>query len=273
VSDTDTSKYAPVRELTIDDRRYDLMPRQCSNCGVEHYEIWRWCGASFARYKMPPHFTVDGFEEFVYRLDDQLLESSYDLVEQFREALEEVNSPQGIEADFSFSFRLLEYGRQRASLLQKLGFLDAVTLKDAPTKPDAIAVRTAFELGVAAAEHRLMVHYEDYVHDGIAMSEWRDSGLPKARQERLRQGAKTRAAILEATKRLYEKNPALVRNDCETARQIVKLRLPALQKGNSQCLSLDAITRHLRDARRETQDPGKLIHSSEPRKILSDFPS
>jgi hypothetical protein len=36
----------------------------------------------------------------------------------------------------------------------------------------------AFELGFAAAYHRMMINYEDYVYDGIAMREWRTAGLP-----------------------------------------------------------------------------------------------
>ena len=83
------------------------------------------------------------------------------------------------------------------------------------------------------------------------MSEWRDAGLPKARQERLRQGARTRSEIIRAAERLYANNPLLIRNDLETARQILEMRLPALQKGNGQQLGLDSITRHLRQARRQ----------------------
>jgi hypothetical protein len=97
----------------------------------------------------------------------------------------------------------------------------------------------------------MMVSYEDYVHDGIAMSEWRNAGLPKARQERLRQGARTRAEILKAAERLYGEDPMLVRNDSETARRIIKLRVPGLQKCNYQRLGIDAITRHLREVRRD----------------------
>ena len=69
----------------------------------------------------------------------------------------------------------------------------------------------AFELGFAAAYHRMIINYEDYVYDGMAMKEWRTAGLPKAREERLRQGAKTRAEVVSAAKSLYRSNPLLVR--------------------------------------------------------------
>jgi hypothetical protein len=252
VSDTDSRTYEPIRELKIADRQYDLRSRgKCSCCGSELYEIWRWAGLFFARYKMPVDFDCNDFENFVEWIDEQLLEPSHTILEDFYVELQRVNSPEGIEAEYSFSFKLIEYGRQRASALQKMSYFEALTSDKAPTEIDGIAVRTAFELGYAAGQHRMMVNYEDYVHDGMAMAEWRDAGLPKAREERLRQGARTRAEILKAAKRLYEEDPELVRNDSETARRIIKLRLPGLQKSERQQLGIDAITRHLRGARRD----------------------
>ena len=91
-------------------------------------------------------------------------------------------------------------------------------------------IRAAFELGMAAAEYHVMDNCEQYMFDGIAMSGWRESGLPKARAERLRQGIRSRKAILEAARALYGKEPALIRNNSETARKILALKLPELQK-------------------------------------------
>jgi hypothetical protein len=251
VPNTETSSYTPIQQMKIADRQYDLITRACSKCGTAHYEIWRWAGVLFARYKMPDDFAPDDFQQFVEGLDEQLFESSHDIMQEFHDALFTVNSPDGIEADYSFAFQLLEYGRQRAITLKRLSYLDALISEDAPTESDCKAVRAAFELGFAAAQHRMMVSYEDYVHDGIAMSEWREAGLPKARQERLRRGATTRAEILKAAQKLYQHDPALVRNDSETARRILKLHLPALQKGGHQQVGFDSITRHLREGRRD----------------------
>lgn len=214
------------------------------------HEIWRWSGASFARYRMPQHFDQEQFDEYVESLDEQFLQSSADILEDFHRELQKVNSPEGIDADYSYEFRLIEYGRQRASSLEKLGYLEVLTSTDPVNRNDEVAVRLAFEIGFAAAEHRLMTAYEDYLQDGIAMSEWRSAGLPRARQERLRQGARTRQEVLKAAKLLYENDPLLVRNDSETARRILAMRLPALRKSDTQQLSLDAVTRHLRAGRR-----------------------
>lgn len=133
--------------------------------------------------------------------------------------------------------------------LQKLGYFNVLLERDRSDDQISNVIRAAFELGSAAAEHHVMINYEKYYWDGIAMSEWRDSGLPKASEERRRQGAKVRAQILKAASELYQKDPALIRNDTETARQIAKLRLPGLQKGNGVQLGVDAITRHMRSSR------------------------
>jgi hypothetical protein len=146
----------------------------------------------------------------------------------------------------------MEYGRQRVSALEKLGYLEVLKSNNCVEGDEKTAVRLAFELGFATAEHRLMTAYEDYLHDGIAMSEWRNAGLPRAREERLRQGARTRREVLSAAKRLYEKDASLVRNDSETARRILAMRLPGLQKRENVQLSVDAVTRHLRAGRRKT---------------------
>jgi hypothetical protein len=134
-------------------------------------------------------------------------------------------------------------------------YLRVLTSNDTPRNKTEEAIRLSFELGYAAAEFRLIEVYEDYVHDGIAMSEWRHAGLPKAREERLRQGTRTRNEVLAAAKRLYAENPSLIRNDSKTAREILKLNLPAMQKGRGQQLSVDAITRHLRAARKKSPHP------------------
>jgi len=251
VSDSGSDGYDPIQEKLIGDRRYELLSRgRCLCCNLEILEIWRWSGASFARYKLPRDFDTEEFSDYVDLLDGQFLQSSAELFADFYRELQKKNSRDGIEADYSYEFRLLEYARQRASALDKIGYLDVLTSNERVTEENQLIARLSFELGFAAAEHRLMTCYEDYLHDGIAMSEWRRAGLPKAREERLRLGSRTRNEIVAAAKRLYAADPSLVRNDTETAREILKLKLPALQKGGNQQLSLDAITRHLREARR-----------------------
>jgi hypothetical protein len=247
------ASYDPIDIINISDREYELHCRKCPKCSGPHYQIWRWIGASFACYRMQPDFHPDDFAEFVEMIDAQLLQCSAGLLYDLHSELEKVNSPQGIEADWSFSFRLIDYARDRASFLRRTGHFGTLLHRGSSEDEFSQVLKAAFELGSAAAEHRIMVNYEKYFWDGIAMSEWRDAGLPKAVEERRRQGARTRALIVEAARELYSKNPALIRNDLETARQIIKMRLPGLQKGNGIQLSVDAITRHIRSARKALQ--------------------
>ncbi|MBG0794722.1 hypothetical protein IYY11_15310 [Methylocystis sp. H62] len=251
MSDDDAELKLPViDELKVGDRQYQLLSRKCASCDEDHYEIWRWCGASFARWHMPHGFKFDEFRRYVELADEQLLMNSDDLLNDFHAELQRVNTPDGIKADWSYSFRLVEYARQRTSLLNRLGFLDVLLTKEPLTDTHLIALRAAFELGHAASERRLLAEYEDALFDGFAMAEWREAGLPKAREERIRQGERTRAEVLNAAAALYAKDPSLVRNDSETARQMLKMNLPGLQKGNGVQVTVDAITRHLRDSRR-----------------------
>jgi hypothetical protein len=239
-----------LKSLRIEDRLYELRPRKCEECKESQLEIWRWCRVSFSRYVLPHGSTPDDFEAFAEDMDENLLCKSSDMIAAFHSELCKVNSSTGIAADGSFAFRLLEYGRHRLSKLKRLGVLDALVSVEEPNNCHEEAVRAAFELGMAAAEHRVFSAYEDYLLSGMAMAEWREDGLPKARVERLRQGERSRSAILKAAKKLYGANPDLFRNDTETAREIQQMQLPELQKGGGQQLGLDAITKHLRESRK-----------------------
>jgi hypothetical protein len=72
-------------------------------------------GGSFARYRMPQYFDQENFDAFVVNLDEQFLQSSAVILEDFYRELQRVNSSEGIDADYSYEFRLLEYGRQRTN--------------------------------------------------------------------------------------------------------------------------------------------------------------
>jgi hypothetical protein len=239
-----------LKTLQIQDRHYSLCSYPCKKCGEPVLSITRIAGASVARYFLPHNADEDDFEFFAQSMDETLLNQSSDLLRDFHSKLQEVNSELGMHIDGSFASRLLEYGRQRVLKLQRLGLFDALLATGAPKNRPQEAVRTAFELGMAAAEHRLIDTYEDYLLDGMAMADWREEGLPAARAERLRQGQRSRTAILKAAKSLYEKDPTLIRNDARTARAIQRLEFPELEKGYGHQLGIDAITKHLREARK-----------------------
>ena len=73
-------------------------------------------------------------------------------------------------------------------------------------------------------------NHEGAVLEGYALIEGRECGRPLAVAARLRQGKRTRKAVIEAASKLYSENPALRRNDSKTAVQIAELKLEALRK-------------------------------------------
>ena len=162
-TDNRNRKPPVIRELSIADRRYSLIRRRCVKCDEWHYEIHRFAGVSFSCYRMAEAFEEELFENFVENIDDMLLQSAADLIQDYHQSLTEKNCEHGIEADGSFAFRLLEYGRHRISKLSKLRMLD-ILISHEPAKSDQEeAIRLAFELGMATAEHRLLTIYEDYL--------------------------------------------------------------------------------------------------------------
>jgi hypothetical protein len=243
-------EYPVVASIKLGDRLYELLCRKCDVCNDDHYQVFRFCGPTFACYRFPHELDLSSFEDFVRQIDEKLLQSSHEMLRDFELELQKINSPAGIEANHSMEFLLAEYARQRLAILKDMGMLDALYTREGPTSEAERALRLAFELGAAVSEHKVMSTYEEYFWDGVAMAEWRESGLPKAREERLRQGARTREAIMRAAKRLYQTRPELIRNDTETAREIQKMKLPELRRGDEHQLGTDAITKHLRSARR-----------------------
>ena len=171
----DVSREAALREvpgfvqaICIEDREYNLIKQISTKCGEDMYVIWRWHGASFSRY-----FMDEAFAEFAHSLDDSLGISSADLLAEYKEDFDKKNTAVAIYADFSYAFRLLEYGRHRISKLHKLGALETLLSREPTTTPTSEAVRAAFELGVAAAEHKIMNVFEDYMY---AAWNWKNGG-------------------------------------------------------------------------------------------------
>lgn len=253
-TDEEAQTPEPLNTHEIGDRSYELYKRACPSCGKDHFEIYRWAGGSFSRYRLPhdlDRFESDDFESYCEWVDERLLVSSSEMMSELREQLSEINDRHGINADFSFEFLLAEYSRQRLSKLKKLGFVDHL-LKD--TKPKSKledGIRTAFELGMAAAEHKYIRVYEPHIYAGYDLEEWRTTGQPKATAARVRQGRQTREAVVKAAKALYRDDHLLVRNDQETSRRIRAMNLPGIVKPQGQVLSIDSIAKHLRAARKE----------------------
>src|SRR5438309_12129521 len=88
------------------------------------------------------------------------------------------------------------------------------------------------------------------VFEGYAHIEGRESGRPLAVAARLRQGKRTRRAVIEAASKLYAQQPPLERNDSRAAALIEEMKLEALRKRDGTYLGSEAIAKHLRAGRR-----------------------
>ena len=83
--------------------------------------------------------------------------------------------------------------------------------------------------------------------------EGREVGRPLARAARLRQGKRSRKAVIDAVSKLYAGDPLLRQNDSKTANQIAAMKLEALRKRDNTFLGAEAIIKHIRAARQESQ--------------------
>jgi hypothetical protein len=59
--DSDEKAPEPLNVHEIGDRSYELYQRTCTSCGKDHFEIHRWAGGSFSRYRLP--HDLDNFDE------------------------------------------------------------------------------------------------------------------------------------------------------------------------------------------------------------------
>jgi hypothetical protein len=77
---------------------------------------------------------------------------------------------------------------------------------------------------------------------------------PLALAARIRQGKRTRKAVIDAASKLYAQDPSLQRNDTKTANRIVSLKLESMRKRDGTYLGSDAVVKHLRAARLPVDD-------------------
>ena len=125
-------------------------------------------------------------------------------------------------------------------------------------RPDDIEddIVAAFLLGCLATENFWIDTHQDAVFEGWSHIEGREAGRPLATAARLRQGRRTRKAVLSAAAKVYQADPLLQRNDTRTAGIIESMKLDSLRKKDGTYLGSEAIIKHLRASRRE-RDSGK----------------
>jgi hypothetical protein len=148
-----------------------------------------------------------------------------------------------------FRVRVIDKARLIFNRFSKNGMLQRILEGPDNIDDDIVA---AFLLGCLATENHWIDTHQDAVFEGWSHIEGREAGRPLARAARLRQGKRTRKAVLGAAAKVYQTDPLLERNDAKTAALIEQMKLDALRKRDGTYLGAEAITKHLRAARRET---------------------
>ena len=136
--------------------------------------------------------------------------------DRLRQTIAELNSKGLFEAqeiDVS-DVRRIDKARLILSRFSKNGRLKQILDKADDVEDDFAA---AFLLGCLATDNFWIETHEEAVFEGYAHIEGRESGRPLAVAARLRQGKRSRRAVIEAASKLYLAQPLLERNDSRTA--------------------------------------------------------
>jgi hypothetical protein len=233
---------------TIDDCTYELVVGTCS-CGQPVYVLQRSCGALFSAYQISRK-DYENWEQYVDILHLNFAVDVWPRIHRLRQAVLKLNSGGLFEAKGMsvFRVRLIDRARLILNRFSENGGLRQI-LDNAENVEDDLAA--AFVLGCLATDHYWIENHEEAVFEGYAHIEGRESGRPLAVAARLRQGKRSRRAVIEAASNLYLKQPLLERNDSRTATLIQDMKLEELRKRDGTYLGAEAIAKHLRAARRD----------------------
>ncbi len=243
--------FVETAELELNGSKYTLLERECSCCGKLFHEIWREDRFLLSRYRMKQSVSVDEFNVICEDIEEGSFISTAEIMKNFWENLQEINSENGIDYEDSVKFKYIEHARQKYVILNKRGLAQHLFDDNISEERDKENVRIAFQLGAAAMMQSFMSYGEEHFIEGMRVSEWRERGLPAARIERLRQGRVSRSSIVACAKEAIAQNGLLARNDTSLAKHILARYPDRLKKINGSQLSVSAVCKHLREARRD----------------------
>jgi hypothetical protein len=242
------------RIIRLDSTTYELMTEQCA-CGGPIYKLLRMCGASISVYAISAE-DRERLDEYVSELHESFAVDAEPKLRLLEDMIKEFNSHglfEAYELDV-FRVRLIDKARLIFNRFSKNGMLNRILERPDDIEDDIVA---AFLLGCLATENYWIDTHQDAVFEGWSHIEGREAGRPLATAARLRQGKRTRKAVLSAAAKVYKTEPSLQRNDTRTAAVIERMKLDSLRKKDGTYLGSEAIVKHLRAARRETES-GKL---------------
>jgi hypothetical protein len=238
------------RVIKLGNTTYELMVGQCA-CGSPIYKLLRTCGASISVYAISAE-DRERLDDYVSELHESFEVDVEPRLLLLREMIAEYNAHGCLEAyDLDvFRVRLIDKARLIFNRFSKNGMLKRILEGPDDIEDDIVA---AFLLGCLATENHWIDTHQDAVIEGWSHIEGREAGRPLARAARLRQGKRTRKAVLSAAAKVYQTDPLLQRNDAKTAARIEGMKLDSLRKRDGTYLGAEAIVKHLRTARREME--------------------
>jgi hypothetical protein len=234
--------------VKLGDCTYELFVGTCS-CGEPIYKLMRTCGAALSIYQIS-QADYENLDDYIAELHASLAMDVAARMDCLRQTFHEFNSKGFFEAEEIdvFPVRLIDKARLILNRFSKRGRLQEILDNVDDVENDLAA---AFLLGYLATENFWLENHAQAVFEGYAHIEGRESGRPLAVAARLRQGNRSRRAVIEAASKLYLQEPLLKRNDSRTATLIEKMKLDALRKRDGTYLGSEAIAKHLRAIRRD----------------------
>jgi hypothetical protein len=214
------------------------------------YTVMRSSGMIFAMFNFGHMDVDDDFEVFCKDIDEDLLAKAPQLILEFRADLDKINSEHGIDADLSFPFRLLEFGRVKIVQLKKLGVVDALQDTSENLSKESAALQAAFEFGFAAGQYAVHKHSEEFFWAGVNTLQAREVGQERARRALTLKGKKTRAAVERAAEEVRRRRPDIAHNIAALAREIQKLGNDELCRSDGSPIAEGTICKYLRERRK-----------------------
>jgi hypothetical protein len=245
-----------MRTIKLGDTTYELFVGPCAECGRHPvFRLMRTCEASLSVYEISPD-DAQNLDEYVAKLNTSFSVDVATKLVMLRKTISEFNSKGLFEAAgmHPFRVRLIDKARLIHKRFSQNGLLEQLLHHSDDAEND---IALAFILGCIATENHWLEFHQEAVFEGYAHIEGRENGRPLALEARIRQGKRTRKAVIAAASKLYDQDPSLRRNDSRTANRIMSMKLESLRKRDGTFLGSDAIVKHLRAVRLKSSQVGK----------------
>jgi len=233
-NDTIALKESSVEIVRTDKREgvtYDLYTKQCSCCEELLYFIGRTDRARISCFQISKERS-ENVEEVIDELHENFAIDTKSLINCLGTTIDEITSKDGyprflVDQLSNYRIRTLDRARLIMKRFSVEGKLDYLVANADSIDDDLVA---AFILGYLASENWWTTNHEDAVFEGYRQREAREAGRPRAVDARLRIGRRSRQAVVNAARKLYEKESRLRWNDSKAAALISQLKLPELRK-------------------------------------------